>query len=423
MVDITPPLGIELAGFHGKDGQVRVIEGIRQAPAARALVLRCGPSLAVIVSLEVCAVSRGFAARVRGHIADRFGIPAAHVRICATHTHSMPTLRSFLQWGGVSKDYQATVEKDVFEAVARAKDDLAPADLYVGKDRVVGGNFNRTTKTWKTDAEFTKDSTDADRWLDTTLHAMYFLRAKPKRELVWYHFSAHPVCYGDKQAGPDWPGLVHDQIKSQRDLMPAYLQGHCGDVNPGDGKKWIGDPNQVEQAVSPVLNHVINHAEPVRVEDIRVAGADVRIPLDIALFKDQLARYRKDPAKCNRGEWVDAGFAKAWADNASKWDTTKDTLDIKITSLRLGDTALLFHPAELYSYYGLEIRRDSPFAHTMVVGYTDDMIGYLTDPAAYRTGEYAAVVVPKILELPPFKPEAAHVLADAAKKLLTRIAG
>ena len=52
---------------------------------------------------------------------------------------------------------------------------------------------------------------------------------------------------------------------------------------------------------------------------------------------------------------------------------------------------MVFHPAELYSYYGLEIRRDAPFAHTLVVGYADDILGYLPDPKAYQAGEYAAI--------------------------------
>ena len=51
-----------------------------------------------------------------------------------------------------------------------------------------------------------------------------------------------------------------------------------------------------------------------------------------------------------------------------------DQLPISVT--QLGEVGLLFHLAELYSYYGLEIRRDSPFEHTLVIGYTDDFIGY-----------------------------------------------
>tara|TARA_B100000749_G_scaffold237568_1_gene196182 strand:- start:618 stop:779 length:162 start_codon:yes stop_codon:yes gene_type:complete len=33
----------------------------------------------------------------------------------------------------------------------------------------------------------------------------------------------------------------------------------------------------------------------------------------------------------------------------------------------LGKVDLLFHPAELYNYYGFEIRRDLPFEDALVV--------------------------------------------------------
>jgi neutral ceramidase len=53
-----------------------------------------------------------------------------------------------------------------------------------------------------------------------------------------------------------------------------------------------------------------------------------------------------------------------------------------ISALRLGSLGLLFHPAELYSFYRLAIRRDSPFPNTVAVGYTDDMAGQRLMPIA-----------------------------------------
>jgi len=55
-----------------------------------------------------------------------------------------------------------------------------------------------------------------------------------------------------------------------------------------------------------------------------------------------------------------------------------------------------------------------------VVGYTDGLIGYLGDPAAYQAGLYEAVVVPKILGLPPFTPEAAGEFTQQAVDLVRR---
>jgi neutral ceramidase len=423
VTDITPPLGIEMAGFHKPPGRERLIRGIRQPCAARALVLRAGNTETALISLEVIAFSQEFAQRIQRDASNETGIPASHIRVTASHSHSTPTFRFLRQWGAIPDDYMRQVAEKAVQATVLAKKDLAEASLYLGKERVKGGNFNRTTDTWKTDAEFTKESSDAERWLDTALHALYILREKPKRSLLWYHFSAHPVCYTDDQAGPDWPGIVAEKMKARDQLAPAFLEGHCGDVNPGDGKPWLGDPEKVSEAVYAALHHATNHSELVPVKEIKIVTGKVTVPFDLDLLRDQLARYEKDPTGSTKGEWVSEPFAKAWFESASKWTLEQTGYSMPVTALRLGEVGLLFHPAELYSFYGLAIRRDSPLPNTIVVGYTDDMIGYLTDPAAYRAGEYAAIVVPKILDLPPFKPEAAREFTAGCLELLRQVAG
>src|SRR5206468_4353696 len=140
VVKITPPLGIEMAGFHKPPGQERRITGIRQPSAARALALRAQKETVAFISLDLCGIPADFARRVQTRAAKLTGIPAANIRVCATHTHSMPTFRFFRQWGAVPKDYMNLVEQRAAEAVALAKKDLAQADCYLGKDRVIGGN-------------------------------------------------------------------------------------------------------------------------------------------------------------------------------------------------------------------------------------------------------------------------------------------
>ena len=122
----------------------------------------------------------------------------------------------------------------------------------------------------------------------------------------------------------------------------------------------------------------------------RVLTAQAELPLDMALFADEIEHYRRDPAECDKGEWVDAAFAEAWFAGAQKWDPSVTSYRTPLSALQLGPIGMLFHSSELYSYYGLALRRGSPFRDTLAVGYTDDFVGYLTDPAAYAAGEYAA---------------------------------
>ena len=58
---------------------------------------------------------------------------------------------------------------------------------------------------------------------------------------------------------------------------------------------------------------------------------------------------------------------------------------------------------------------------TIVVGYTDDLIGYLPDPKAYQAGEYAAAVVPKLMDLPRYKPDVARRMTAAVMDLLRKL--
>ena len=89
-----------------------------------------------------------------------------------------------------------------------------------------------------------------------------------------------------------------------------------------------------------------------------------------------------------------------------------------ISAMHIGKVGFIFHPSELYSYYGLAIRRSSPLSETFVVGYTDGLIGYLTAAATNGNGEYEALTVPMILDIPPFTPTATAELAAAVMQLL-----
>ena len=419
-VDTTPPNGCELAGFHRPPGSPRLVTGSRQPAAARVIVLEKGPVRAAIVVLDIIIVSADFARRFALAVEDRIGIPADHVRVCATHTHSMPTFLSLRQWGALPEAYQSQVMQQGVEAVERAWHDRATARLLVGSVRVEGGNSNRTVKPgeWRTDAEFGPASDDSQRWLDTMLHALVFERGGGRPPIIAYHFSAHPVCFHDTLSGPDWAGVVAAHCRAARGVDPVFLQGHIGDVNPGDGTKWVGEIEPTARAIAKGLDAAIDAARETVVDRLESIRRPVDLPLDLDRYRSWLAAYRTDPSACASGPWVDAAFAADWFQAAAAVEEPPRVRRTTLSSLWLGPVAMLFHPAELYSCYGLAIRRDSGAATTLCVGYADDFVGYVTDAAAYTNGEYAAVTVPKLLDLPPFTTETGRLLAAAATALL-----
>ncbi len=421
VVDTTPPLGLELGGYHRSPGNERRVEGIRQNTAVRALALCQGDQQAAILSIDIASVSADFSRRVQQGVSRQSGIPPENVRVCATHTHSMPAFSYLRQWGSIPVDYKKQVESQCVAAVARAVADLSPAELSLGKSRAAGANFNRTTDDYRTDEHFTADSDDRQRWLDTLVQLLLFQRSGEKRDLLWYHFSAHPVCFADTLAGPDWPGKVAAQIRERFALEASILVGHAGDVNPGDGEPWRGDIDKTTRGVFDAICRGLESLEPVRVEELHSLSQPFDVSLDMTRFQAWRDAYREDPEQCTRGHWVNAGFAADWYQGNAERDLADAHRRIPLSALRLGPVALLFHPSELYSVYGLMIRRDSPFEATLAVGYCDDFIGYLADPTAYARGEYAALTVPKILDIPPFTPHAAREFTAGALARLQRL--
>ena len=171
-------------------------------------------------------------------------------------------------------------------------------------------------------------------------------------------------------------------------------------------------------AITPALKQAIADATAQRVDAIRTRSVRFNVPLDMQRFEQWVDEYRRDPSRCKSGHWVDAGFAADWFRGNEHRDRSVTHLPITLSAIQVGPVAMLLHPGELYSYYGLAIRRDSPLPDTLVVGCADGCIGYLPDPNAYANGEYSAIVVPKIIDLPPFRPTAARELHAAAVSLL-----
>ena len=406
VVDISPPLGTALGGFHYSDPtRPRVATAIHYPPEVRALVLSRSKVSMAIISFDMLNVSFAMVRDVQTRIKSQLGIPATHVRICATHAHSMPSIAFNRHWGDNNPEYEETVARAMVKAVKLALKDQATTRLFAGTARAVGAIVNRTVRSGaRSDAEFTAESTEKDRWVDASLHVLHFERGGGKGNLLWYNFAAHPTTYGGSgAAGPGWPGVVQKRLRAAFGVSASYLQGHIGDISP------TGRERTATLVTSAIVDAVAS-AREVPVDVLSVETQSVALPFDLETFRKNIAQH-KDSSLFDR-DW--------FRTFASRYDFKKKTLAITLAAVRLGDVALAFHPAELYTVYGLELQRDSPFQKPLVVGYADGYVGYVPDKNAYLRKEYAAAKVPRILNYPPIQPDVGTVLSVAARALLRR---
>jgi hypothetical protein len=102
-IDITPPLGTDLAGFGFYLDRRATI--VRDRLKARSLCLQDNGETILILSLDLLSLSVDFADRCRWQISRETGIPFKNVLLACTHTHSGPAVQPLPGLGKIKRDY------------------------------------------------------------------------------------------------------------------------------------------------------------------------------------------------------------------------------------------------------------------------------------------------------------------------------
>ena len=141
--------------------------------------------------------------------------------------------------------------------------------------------------------------------------------------------------------------------------------------------------------------------EPVpeaTVEHFGVESRRVTLPLaslptrttaeqDVETYRKKLAELEKNDAPLG-AVYVARRFVH-WAENVLQTiEAGEDPprREISFTAFRVNDTAIASVSGEPFAELGLEVKRRSPFAHTIFLGYTNGCIGYLPTPEAFDEG-------------------------------------
>ena len=144
--DITPPMGIPMAGYYHEHGA----DGVLDPLFSKAMVIESGGERAALVTLDIISVTRAITDQARAAIENATGIKGEHVMISATHAHTGPELanrgKKSSDMGGqhqLTVDYTEGLPARIAESVRLATANLQPAQLSAAKGRCEELTFNR----------------------------------------------------------------------------------------------------------------------------------------------------------------------------------------------------------------------------------------------------------------------------------------
>jgi len=371
-------------------------------PDPEACPLRChavafddGETQGAIVSCDTTFVDRTLLLAIRDACARATGLPAAHVMLGATHSHAAPaTCPSFLSGALPDPLYVDFFVEQIVTAVRQAWENLTPAVLVSGTCPAPGFEFNRRllrpggmavmSGTSNADPSY-PPAGPVDR--EMPFVAFETLCGHPIAFVT--NYACHNNCVSEVYSG-DLGGRIGDALRGAlgAEIPTPFLEAPCGDViwRPPEGGRLRGDAlaREIGRAAAERLT-------PAYREGSRKPVARVTIRREVLEIPDRVweeSTFCRDD--CRGDDEKARTFARRRYDpeEAAVKARGRTVCPVEIMGMSFGDTAIVTNPAKLFVTFGVEIRKRSPFAVTLVSELTNGYCGYVGTEQAFEEQGY-----------------------------------
>ena len=385
----------------------------------------------LLASLDLLGLNAELARRISAAIASKTGIPDRNVILCCTHTHSGPLLSTYLDESTVNPAYLPRLQKALVKASTEAVASARPARIGWAEGMAHIG-FNRrlcwADGTHTMFGESSRPDFTGIEGPDDPRHVvLHAVDDKGQILAIVHNNSCHPICgTGFSFASADFPGEARDLIRKalDRKLPVLYLQGASGDTSPWNMTRKPSYYNAeqrlremgatlaaetlrlLNESGEPVANPVLRHA----FEDLSV---DIRLPTPEAL-KRARAIVKAGEKKAGRWDYVLSRDGVLRLHQEFK-DNPRETLAVH--ALRIGRCAIITNPAELFCQFGIDMRRRSPAATTMVAQLADGGGSYCPTIPGVLGGGYSG----EAIYWCRYEPYAGYKLVETSARLLNHV--
>lgn len=397
--EMTPPLGVELAGY-GYYLQRRATR-VDDPLWARALALEDEGERYVVISCDVLGLNTQVVAQVREHLIMHLRVPADHFTLVSIHTHTGPALKYHEGCGEVDADYLATAAAPIIAACGQALASLAEVTaLYnICTELKEAYAYNRARE---------------DGPVDRLVRGFRIERSGfPSIAVVSY--ACHPVARGRSTGiSADYPGQVCRLLEDEG-LLPLYLNGVCGDIDPISVPEEAR-PAQLEAFAQTIVSAYHEKANPC---SLTVKGSHIPWTLRLTPVRQSEIRETAAQAAAKAADEGARRVALTWErEMLEKLGTLAAQEAIYISCLCLGGVCIAALPFEAFTQTGMQIRKRLRDARTLVLGCAEELLGYLPTRDDIARGAYAALESTFLYKrLPPLPGEAERLGEELGDRL------
>lgn len=429
--DITPGKPLFLTGYPNVP---RISTGAHDPLLASALYLSDGKTPLLLIGLDILYISPKSTSLCRQAINKATGIPAGHILISATHTHSAPVTGAELAWRDdpnvppPDPEYMEQFHAGIIGAGIAAQAAAQPAQIAVTSAIADGVGRNRLDPKGPFDSEV----------------GLLAVRSKGDGRLyaVDIIYGMHPtVIHEDtKLASSDFPHFTRQQIIEEiPGLTPVYHNGLCGNLSPRYDVKaqTFAEAERLGRRLGEAivrslktlkdsdfcsdLSLAASHRKVELVPNIFPSVAEAETRLRAA--RDRYEQLKRDgaphgPVRTAECVIFGAENALALARAQAAGEVARHQAEYgraEVQVLRIGDLFLVGLQGEQFVEYALEIKRRAPRRAFVISLANGELQGYIVTPAAAAAGGYEAAWA-------LFRPESGARMVNAVLGLMDELA-
>ena len=406
-IDITP---LELPVIVNGGVRERLADQVNDPLHARCLVLDDGEMQLAIAVVDNCLIPRSLLDKAKALATKETGIPTERILICATHTHSAPSVYGCLGTDCDEK-YARWLPGKIADGIRMAHKNLEAARVgwAVGRDET---------------------NVYCRRFLmkpGTALTNPYSDKREDRAQMNPGHNNANAI----RRTGPSDPAVTILSIQT-RDGRPLALLGNYSTHYAGapalsadyfavfarEIARLIGADGDKPKFVGIMSNGTSGDANCLnftrathRTFDYLSVGRDVAktayeayktieyhdwVPLEMREQKLVLnMRMPTDEEVTKAREFMKTfagrkpqNWQEVYARETVILSKMAPTRELKLQAIRIGDLGIAAIPCEVYGRTGLAIKAASPHQTTMNISLANGCEGYIAPPEQHKLGGY-----------------------------------
>ena len=449
-VSITPPIGESIPGYF----EDRKSIGIHDELYAKTIILDDGKTKVVIISCDIIGIEQETILETKKLTNKELGVLENNIVIHSTHTHTgAPTVSAFEV--NKNEDYLEILPKLLLGSVIEANNNLKQAKIGFGSGKEEDISFNRRylmkDGAVRTNPGYgNKNIVKPAGPIDSEVGVIKIEDNTGKLMGILVNFACHldtvgsdlisaehPGLSSNNLISADFPGVISKIIKKIKgeDLIVSFATGACGNINHCDfigGKLKRGYFKHTNWMGTILAGEVIKVLEKIETGSksiLRIATKKLNIPVRIPSSQDLkfarrlvqvgiegLSEEEKKELKSRSNLF---GNEIAWEKELIYLSKEKkEAQKVEITVVRIGDSALVFLPGEIFVEFGLKIKKNSKFKPTLIIELSNSGLGYIPTKEAFMQNTGYEERLSRSSRLIP---EAGDLITETAINLLKEV--